>query len=79
MRLLAGLIILILLGCAMLAANSHKPFETRIDAQSPGVWPKYAADETARFNAMPQLLLSPCPLGPQNLPATGGPRPIVRT
>lgn len=42
MRLLAGLLILILIGCAVMASQSHKPFETRIDAQSPGVWPEYA-------------------------------------
>ena len=31
MRLLVGLILVLLLACAVLAANSHKPFELRID------------------------------------------------
>lgn len=78
MRLLAGLIVLAIFVCSLLASNAHRPFELRIDAQSPGVWPRYAADEAARFNAMPQMLVAPCPLGPQNLHARGSPRPIVK-
>lgn len=46
MRLLVWALILTLFICAALASNAHKPFDLRIDAQSPGVWPKYAEANT---------------------------------
>jgi hypothetical protein len=42
MKALGVIFFLIILACALLASNEHKKFELRIDAQSPGVWPKYA-------------------------------------
>lgn len=43
MKALAILLFATVLVGALLSAHQHKPFETLIDAQSPGVWPKYAA------------------------------------
>lgn len=46
LRAAVALIILAIAACALLASYQHKPFEMRIDAQSPGAWPKYAAART---------------------------------
>lgn len=54
MRLLVALIILALLGCALLSAYQHKPFELITDA---------AADA-----GPPALLVAPCEIGPRTLP-----------
>lgn len=63
--------LIIILGLAVIAATiglAQKPLEPpmKIDAQSPGVWPRYADDPMG--DAPANLLVSPCPLSPQNLP-----------
>lgn len=46
MRLWVSIVMLVLIACAVMASQAHKPFEMTIDAQSPGVWPKYASAPT---------------------------------
>lgn len=62
MRLAALLIIALIAACAMLASNARKPFELRIDAQSPGVWPRYAGGEWCDVNNPP---IYPRTIGPR--------------
>lgn len=45
MRIIVAIIILALAICAFLAANSHKPFELRVDAQSSGPLVRYASSQ----------------------------------
>lgn len=61
MRLVALLIIAMLGGVAVIVANQHRPFELRIDAAQPN---------EGRAN----LLTTPCPLTPQNLPVLNAER-----
>lgn len=70
MRAYVALIILLIATCALVAGLMAKPIgePLAIDAQSPGVWPNYAATRDAQMNAWPQMLVAPCPLTPQNLP-----------
>lgn len=59
MRLMAALIVLALLGCAVLAANAHKPFTLRIDGPdaNPAAWPRKAAlVEPAQFVTQPYAM-----------------------
>ena len=72
MRLAVALIIVLLMVCAALASNARKPFELRIDAQSPGVWPQYAGnalDRPISFICRPMIITN----GPDK------PKPISRT
>lgn len=55
MKLAAVLIFLTIVACALLAANQRKPFDLRIDAQSPGVWPKYAAADLCDIRTAPPV------------------------
>lgn len=67
MRTAFTLFFLVTLAGALLSSHAHKPFELRIDA-NPGAWPKDAAASDAQLQAMPNMLVVPCPLTPQNLP-----------
>lgn len=76
MRLLVGLLILSLAACALLAAHERKPFELLIDAQSPGVWPRYAGGDWCDVNNPP---IYPRTIGPREprLPNRPDQRSIV--
>lgn len=70
MRLAVAIIIILLMVCAALASNAHKPFGLRIDAQSPGVWPRYA-----QTPQMPKMVIC----YPMLIPHQKGPKRISRT
>lgn len=67
LRVGALLIIAALMICALLASYQHKPFETRIDAQSPGVWPKYAGLSLVTPTASSWFAAYQIPLPPERL------------
>lgn len=68
MRLAVAIIIILLMVCAALASNASKPF--KIDAQSPGVWPRYA-----EIPQMPRMVVC----YPMLIPHQKGPKRISRT
>jgi hypothetical protein len=65
-RAYVGIIILALAIIALAVSLMNKPREAplQVDSASPGVWPEYAQNQ----QAMPQMLVTPCPLTTQNLP-----------